>query len=84
MSQRNLNKSSTRQATLSPSTTAPDRSTEDVVSTEEFCFGLVDEIVENILDDQSEKYHEEEVIPWTIEYMGELLKETLDFAVRRD
>lgn len=50
------------------------------MSTEEFCFGLVDEIVENILDDQSEKYHEEEVIPWTIEYMGELLKETLDFA----
>ena len=62
---------------------ATNLSTEDIPTTEEFCYGIVIEIVENILDDQLEKYHEEEVIPWTVEYMGELLKETLDFAVRR-
>ena len=52
-----------------------------LITDEEFCAGLVNEIVDKILDDQFEKYHEAEVIPWTVEYFGELLKDTLSFAV---
>jgi len=56
------------------------QSSTPAVSDEEFCRGLVDDIVEKILDDQFEKYHHEEVIPWTVEHIGDLLKEVLDFA----
>ena len=54
-----------------------------ILSDEEFCRGIVDEMIAKILDDQFEKYHEEEVIPWTVNHIGDLLKEVLDFAVRR-
>ena len=56
---------------------------EDLIPIEDFCFSIVDDIVEKILDDQLEKYHEEEVIPWTVAYLGDLLKDVLNFAVRR-
>ena len=76
--QRSVNQASSR--SLRSASALP--STESLLITdEEFCAGLVNEIVDKILDDQFEKYHEAEVIPWTVEYFGELLKDTLSFAV---
>merc|ERR1712042_97012 len=75
--QRSVNQASSR--SLRSASALP--STESLLITdEEFCAGLVNEIVDKILDDQFEKYHEAEVIPWTVEYFGELLKDTLSFA----
>ena len=57
---------------------------EDLPSTEDFCISILDEVIDKILDDASEKYHEEEVIPWTVDYFAELLKDALDFAVSEE